>query len=75
VTSADSAAGDAITRAEWLQVAAAVLGVGGTVYATRNRDADEPVLEGDRGAIDPGSMALGLVVGFALGIAWHGRFV
>lgn len=39
VTQADSASGDAITRNEWLMVGAAALGIGSTVYATRNRAA------------------------------------
>lgn len=37
VTGADSAQGDDITANEWLLVASAVFGIGGAVYATRNR--------------------------------------
>lgn len=64
VTASDSIDGENITRNEWLAVIGAVLGVGGVVYQARNHAA---LRRGDDGSIEPGSMALGIIVGLLAG--------
>jgi hypothetical protein len=64
-----------ITASEWLALgtaAATALGV----YAVPNQPAAHPnrPLRADRGAVDPGSLALGIILGIVLGfLLWATR--